>query len=219
MASDSSSIDREVLGLVEAAGRPLPTARLLTCSEMVDPRQVGLRVKQLVASGFLVGVPGRGMDLTPKGRSFLLRLLLEERVATLELAVSTLQEQVELIPSAAEPGVTAAEISAAMMDLDPVDRELYDRLRMIRNAVAAALAISSYQLGQNRSLRMLADMQSRQPEQPLGAEQIIGVVPGMTPKTWDRVGQSYLAVLDRWCAQQRVVRSRGSGVQPYEVPP
>ncbi len=210
---DHTTMAREILGLLEA-NQLMPSSALLAGRPSGRSVLVDLRNK-----GYIVAKRGRGYCLTVSGAHVLRSWTLQERISKLELSVSTLTETVrELLPMAADPTVSAAEIHAGMMDLDPVDRELYDRLRMARNNMAAALGISEYQLGQNRALRMLADMQSRAFPKLLDGARIVGIVPGMTEKTWGRIGQTYLAVMERWVGEQSRRRRGGMVLQEWEVP-
>lgn len=214
-----SDLQTQVLGLLYAALSPLSVADLTRLTEAPEA-EVRSSLELLRGIGSAEVSPGRGWVPTLAGREAASGDSLEARVRDLELEVSSLVELVRgLLPRAADPTVTAVEIEAQMLDLDPVDRELYDRLRVARNALARALGISPYQLGQNRALRMIADMQSRAlagaAPRALDAADLVDQVPGMTPKTWGRVGSIYLAVLDRWARQRLAL----GDPPPFVVPP
>lgn len=211
-----------VVSVLEAlceAEAPLTSSALCGLHPSRPPAETKGLLAGLKQDGLVEVSRGRGFAPTEAGRQALARLQTEGRIEELELRISTLEEISSLIPRAADPTVTAAELQAAMMDLDPVDRELYDRLRAARNAVASALGISPYQLGQNRALRMLTDMQVRQPTQALSEEDVVGIVPGMTPKTWGRVGQTLQAVCSSWVTQQqRLSQSDSHRLRHWEIP-
>lgn len=205
------TLDDAILRAIFDLG-PIVPARCVVATlsgEHVSASHIRRRLTALAVSRRLEALRGRGYMLTPSSENAVLR----RRLGALEGEVAILVEKVDsLLPLAADASTTAIDIQAAMMDLDPVERDLYDRLRLARNAMAEALGISSYQLGQNRALRMLADMRTADPEL------IVGIVPGMTPKTWARIGQTYVAVIERFLAQQRAISASGPTSRNYEIP-
>jgi len=152
------------------------------CARGVSGKELGALLQALMDAG-LAGTRGGEypvLTVTPRGRE----LLAEEDGEAWRLPLAAAPE-----PPPARPRAAAAPRSPEPQEpLDPLEAELFGRLKTWRARVAAAQGRPAYVVATNRSLLALARMQPREEEDLLA-------VPGLGPKRVARYGRALLSLV------------------------